>query len=223
MQRKPIRGAVALATAFVAALATASCTTAEEPRAAHPSTAGTTAASRPLPRDWTCRGGAFRWGEVTRQMRLAAVSDARHVRVPAGKTVRSTFRLVPLRTLRATVYPPLPEGATAGQAAVDSLADRTDSDLARVGDTFALSEGDRTLTVSSGRSDGVLVAAVGVTTVEAPFVYSCGASGGGTVRGTVSTWSSATYSGLFACGIREGLPELEIEAQALMCGQGGGT
>ncbi|MFF0203858.1 hypothetical protein [Streptomyces sp. NPDC005017] len=223
MGRKPIRGAVALATAFVAALATASCTAAGEPRAAHPSTAGTTAASRPSPRDWSCRGGTFRWGKVTGQMRLAAVSDAQHVRVPAGKTVRTTFGLVPLRTLRANVYPPLPEGAAAGRAAVDSLADRTDSDLARVGDTFTLPEGDRTLTVSSGRSDGVLVAVVGVRTVEASFVYDCGASGSGTVRGTLSTWSAATYSGLFACGIREELPAVEIEAHALVCGQGNGT
>ncbi|MFJ8082991.1 hypothetical protein ACIQ6Y_20580 [Streptomyces sp. NPDC096205] len=146
------------------------------------------------------------------------MSDPQEVHIPAGKTARSTFNLVPLRTLKASVYPSLPHGAVDEQAAVDSLAELTGLDLMKVGTTFTLTEGDKTLTTSSGKFDGVLVAVVGVDTVEAPFVYGCDTSGREAVRGTLTTWSPATYSALFKCGIRENLSEVELEAEALLCG-----
>ncbi|MFE1444407.1 hypothetical protein [Streptomyces sp. NPDC058739] len=214
----------ALTATVVAVLATASCTTPEAtpPKAARPSASQTSTASRALPNNWACKDGTFHWGKVTKRETLAAVSDAQEVHIPAGKTAKSTFDLVPLRTLKAAVSPAPPSTLDA-QAAVDSLAELTGLDLVKVGTTFTLGEGDKSLTTSSGKFDGVLVAVVGVDTVEAPFVYGCGASGREAVRGTLTTWSPATYSALFACGIREELSEVEVEAEALLCGERSGA
>ncbi|MGJ5826980.1 hypothetical protein [Streptomyces ossamyceticus] len=211
---RPLRGAATL----VAVLVTASCTADAAPQAG-PSASKTSAASRTLPKNWTCQKQRFHWGKVTKREKLAAVSDAQEIHIPAGRTVASTFDLVPLRTLKAAISPALPDGTVNPQAAVDSLAEQTGLDLAKVGTTFTLSKGDKTLKTSSGKFDGVLVAVVGVDTVEASFVYGCGAEEQEAVRGTLTTWSAATYSALFACGIREDLSAVEIEAEALLCGE----
>lgn len=211
---RPLRGAAAL----VVILVTASCTADAAPQAG-PSASKTSAASRAVPKNWTCQKATFHWGKVTKREKLAAVSDAQEVHVQAGETVESTFDLVPLRTLKATISPSLPDSTLDPQAAVDSLAEQTGLDLMKVGTTFTLSEGDKTLKTSSGKFDGVLVAVVGVDTVEASFVYGCGSKGQEAVRGTLTTWSPATYSALFTCGIREDLSAVEIEAEALLCGE----
>ena len=219
----PLRGAAVLAVA----LATSSCTadtgaTASKGESASPR--ATSVVSRALPENWTCREGTFHWGEVTKRETLAAVSDPEEVHIPQGKSTSSTLSLEPVRTLKAAVTPSLPKGSVDAQAAVDALAERTGLDLAAVGTTFTLSKGDRSVTTSSGKFDGVLVAVVGVDTVEASFVYGCDAGGGkDAVRGTLSTWSVATYSGLFKCGIREDLSAVEVEAEALVCGERSGS
>lgn len=212
---RPLRGAAVLA----AVLATASCTA--EASQAHPSASAPSKASRTLPSNGACPAGTFHWGKITKQETLAAVSDPQELHIPAGKTVASTFDLVPVRTLTAAVTPSRTNDAVDPQAAVAALADETGLDLAKPGTTFTLSKGDKTLKTSSGKFDGVLVAAVGIDTVEASFVYGCGTHTGESVRGTLTTWSSATESGLFKCGIDAELPK--AEAEALVCGERSST
>ncbi|MDX3458822.1 hypothetical protein PV396_44065 [Streptomyces sp. ME02-8801-2C] len=215
---RPLRGTAALA----AVLATASCT-ADTASEARPSAAAPAAAARALPQNWTCQAGRFHWGTVTRRDTLVAVSDPQEVHIPEGKTAASTFDLVPVRTLRSVVTPSFPKDALDPQSAVDSLAEKTGLDLAKAGTTFALSAADKSVTTSSGKFDGVLVAVVGVDVVEAPFVHGCDTKGRGAVRGTLTTWSLATSSSLFKCGIDEKLPAVETEAEALVCGERNGV
>lgn len=202
--------------AAAAVLAVSSCTAQAAPQAA--SSVGKTPTGRPLPKDWACREGKFHWGKVTRKNTLVAVSDAHPENIPAGQTAKTTYTLVPIRTLKSGVTPPRANDATDPQRAVTALEKETGLDLAKAGTTFTLAPGDKTLETESGKSSGVIVAMVAVDTVEAPFIYWCG-SGNESVRGTLTTWQPAPYTSLFKCGIKEQLSQPEAEAEALMCGQ----
>ncbi|WP_329547142.1 hypothetical protein OG548_25890 [Streptomyces sp. NBC_01356] len=208
-----LRGAAALA----AVLAATSCTASPAAQTAPPS--GKASASRSVPQNWSCQEGKFHWGKVVKQETLAAVSDAQKVEIPAGKTAETSLELVPIRSMKATVSPSLPDDAVNPQAAVASLEEETGLELEKVGTSFTLSEGDKIVKTESGKFSGVLVAVVGVKTVEASFVYGCSTPGRESMRGTLTTWSPTTYSGLFKCGIDEELPEVEAEAETLLCGE----
>lgn len=199
-----------------AVLAVSSCTAQAAPETA-PSV-GKTSTDRPLPKNWSCQDGEFHWGKVARKNTLVAVSDAHPENIPAGQTAKTTYTLVPIRTLKSGVTPPRANDATNPQRAVNALEKETGLDLAKAGTTFTLAPEDKTLETESGKSSGVIVAMVAVETVEAPFVYGCG-SGKDGVRGTLTTWQPVPYTSLFKCGIKEGLSRPEVEAEALMCGQ----
>ncbi|XUL89046.1 hypothetical protein ACQ86D_22415 [Streptomyces galilaeus] len=212
----PLRCAVALA----AVLAATSCTSHTAPQATPKSAPkSTAAANRPIVKNWTCQEGEFHWGNVLKRQTLVAVSDAQQFDVPAGKSVQASFEAVPVRSLKAAISPTLSSNSLDQQAAVASLEEETGDQLEKVGTSFVLSAGDKTLKTSFGKFSGTLVDVVGVNTVEASFVYGCGTSGQKPVRGTLNTWGPVTYTSLFKCGINEQLSKVEIEAQALVCGQ----
>lgn len=203
---------------FAVGLTATSCTANAAPNPG-PS-ANKASVNRTVPKNWTCQNGKFHWGKVVKREVLVAVSDAQQFDVPAGKTVKAEFEAVPVRSLKSAVTPALPDDtALDPQAAVGSLEEETGLDLAKTGASFVLSEGDKVLKTEFGKFSGVLVGVVGVNTVEASFVFGCTTSGRESVRGTLSTWSLATYSGLFKCGIDEELSKAEIEAEALLCGE----
>ncbi|MFK0173309.1 hypothetical protein ACIQU5_31460 [Streptomyces sp. NPDC090306] len=213
--RKTLHTTLLLATALTAV----SCGAENSTPKTHQQETSAASQSRKLPENSSCRNGEFHWGKIEKRQRLAAVSDAQKTHIAAGKTGSSTFILKPVRTIQASVSPSSTKSAVNSKSALTSLEERTGLDLAAPGTTFALSKGDKKMTTSSGKFDGVLVAVEGIDTAEAPFVYECGTSGEKTVRGTLTTWSLATYSGLFKCGIAEDLEPSEIEAEALLCGE----
>ncbi|MFD8804426.1 hypothetical protein [Streptomyces sp. NPDC059597] len=210
--------------AALAILAVSSCTarTASTAPPAKQASDGKATADRTLSKRRTCRGGDLHWGPVRRRDTLVAVSDAHHEEIPVGRTESWTYRLTPLRTLTSAITPSGVNGRVDAHAAVTSLEKRTGLDLARADTVFTLRPGQRNRTVESGRSSGVMVAAVSVGVVEASFVaHGCGDdSGSGSerdARGTLTTWTTGSSFSLLKCGIDEKLSPAEREAETLMC------
>ncbi|GAA3074317.1 hypothetical protein GCM10010448_66000 [Streptomyces glomeratus] len=77
--------------------------------------------------------GKFHWGKVTRKDTLVAVSDAHHEDIPTGRTARTTYHLVPIRTLESAVTPSRTDDAVDAQAAVASPENETGLDPAKAG------------------------------------------------------------------------------------------
>ncbi|MFE0629882.1 hypothetical protein ACFW3D_23310 [Streptomyces sp. NPDC058864] len=165
-----------------------------------------------------CAADSYVWQSVVERNVLVGISDAEEIEIPAHGSARPPeARLV--RPLTAGISPASVQAGARPADALKSLEEKTSQGLEPVGTRLALSEDGARITSRMLNDDdtparGRFVEAVGVRLVTAEFSVTCT---GGTVRGTVTTWTRGRIHEHLKCGIKEQLPAIGQEAQRRAC------
>ncbi|MEV6020753.1 hypothetical protein [Streptomyces sp. NPDC051997] len=165
-----------------------------------------------------CDADGYVWQSVDRRDVLVGLSDAQEIRIPAHGSARPPEpRLI--RPMSAHMSRGAVEAGVRPADAQASLENKISISVEPVGTRLTLADpAERTTSEMLNASDtaarGRFVEAVGVWLVTARFSVSCG---GGTVRGTLTTWTKGRSNDSLRCGLKHGLPKLAREAERRAC------
>ncbi|MGW0964788.1 hypothetical protein [Streptomyces sp. NPDC002516] len=166
-----------------------------------------------------CEPDGYVWQSIDRRNVLVGLSDAEEIRIPAHGSARPPEpRLI--RPMSARISHGALQAGVRPADAQASLEDKIAISVEPVGTRLTLADpAERTTSEMLNESDtaarGRFVEVVGVRLVTAKFSVSCA---GGTVRGTLTTWTKGRSNDSLRCGLKRGLPKLAQEAEHRACG-----